>query len=1179
MNVDTFTEKLFPVVGIGASAGGLEAIGDFLDGIAPRTGAAYVIVQHLAPDKESILHSLLQRHTVLPITQIVHNEMIKPDHVYIVPPGKVASLKGDMLQLDEFTTKELRHRPIDSFFSSLARARGRDSYCVILSGTGVDGADGLKAIKAFGGFAFVQPSADARFPGMPDNAVATGLVDFVLPADKIPEQIFEILTYRLKVAEGDEISELSQEIANALPAISKLLFERVGHDFSNYKPRTLIRRIERRMNALRTATVEEFMKAIDNDQDAELLASEFMIGVTQFFRDPKSFAQLNRSVIKPLVERKDSNIRIWVPGCATGEEVYSIAMLVLEQIEKQDKQFTLQVFGTDIDVQSLIRARFGDYSEKDLASVTQARRKRFFTRDGARYRISQQVRDACVFTPHNVLQDPPFSRLDLISCRNLLIYFDTEIQRSVIRKFHFALNNDGGLFLGSSESVSTEDNLFHAEDKLHRIFQKNETIRSFYSSFDEPTSQIRALMAKPPLKELKPGVAKNVSLEARVEREFLRHHAPPFAVLSKSGDVLYVSQQMIPFVRPAQGAPSTMISTYLAQELRLPVREALNEVAATGKKANRDGIIMISQLDQPIYDIVVSPSENDFTLILSKVRLADNSSDVIDAVKDIDYTRVKAQDLENAELRRQLADTLQDAESSSQDLMSINEELMSINEEMQSSNEELETSREELQSINEELETVNSELQENNRLLVRANSDLKNLFEATDIAVLFLDREFCVRNYTPTTKELFGLRSRDIGRPIADLASALDYPDLVRDAQAVDKTLQPISREVVIAQTKQTFQVSIKPYRTTDNRLDGYAISFVDITGRKNIEKTLVDNKLAMERQYAELSNLYDTTPVGLSLLDRNRKWLRINEAMAQINGFPPEDHIGKTFGELLPNIDDSLKDVYTRVFDTGEPVLSLMVDGETPASPGASRKWIADFYPVMQDDYVFAVGACVREITEEARMLEQVKAQNKTQKFLLGELQHRVKNTLSVVSSLSKLLLKGMDDPIVYQERLDDRLLAISRTHDILTSSNWSTAKFSDIIHNEALPFQGKSGQRVRLSGPDIELNPEQALSVGMGIHELVTNAVKYGALSNDAGTVYVASFIREEGDKTIATIEWQEYGGPKIKGSPSETGFGTLLINRVLRDDLSADVTLEFPEGGVQFKAEFEVLPAHKA
>ena len=1163
-----------PVIAIGASAGGLEPLASLLATVPAGTPAAYVVIQHLAPDQRSVLHEILDGRCALPVAQMRQGETMRPGHVYVVPPGKAAELAGDALRLSDRPAADGLFRPIDGFFESLADQKGRDGYCVVLSGTGSDGSAGLRAVKAAGGFAVVQESGGARFPGMPDAAVATGLVDFVLPAGEIATRLEQIIHHRRSPADEQARARMRSGIERALPRIAAQLRRVTGHDFSDYKPGTLVRRIERRMMLMRISDVERFAAILEEEEDeAALLGQEFLIGVTEFFRDPDAFEALRCEVVEPLLAGDGSGIRVWVPGCSTGEEVYSIAILFLEAMEARGDRRSLQIFGTDIDTHALLAARGGLYGAAAVKGLSEARRERFFRVENGQYRARSALREACVFAPHNLVQDPPFSRLDLISCRNVLIYLSTDLQRRVLPRFHFSLRQGGFLFLGPSEGVGGDERLFDAVDKTQRVFRRNDAAEAGYSSLADPLPRHRdaPIAARRGLGGHGPdGAAPIASREVIAEREFLRRHAAPFTVVSRAGEVRYLSQRMTALVRPAAGAPTNLIDGLLAVELRVPVRSAVAEADERGETAHVAGVLMRGEGGESarMFDVSVSPMAGDeFLVVLSEVRATDVAG-IDDAVNRRGEADRHILEHENVHLRRQLAETLQEYETSGQELKSTNEELMSMNEELQSSNEELETSREELQSINEELETVNAELRENNRQLQRANSDLKNLFESTDVAVLFLDRTLCVRNFTPPTAKLFGVRRRDIGRPIHDLSSRLGYPELAEDAKAVDATLQPLDREVGVAATGETFMLRMKPYRTTDDRIDGYVLSFVDITSRKRTEEVLERNRRDLAEQYAELENLYDTTPVGLALMDRELRWTRINEMMATINGFPVDAHLDVPMEELLPTVHESLGGRYREVFETGQPSLGNEVHATLPKTGAALRDFIADLYPVWVDGHVHAVGACVREVTEQTQMIARIEEQNDKQRLLLGELQHRVKNTLATVRAISKMLLGGAVDAPVYQARLADRLEAIARTHDLLTDADWSTANLRDILAAEAGPYRREDGDRMRIAGPALPLTSKEALAFGMAVHELTTNAAKYGALSVPEGRVEVRMEDRGAAGRRLV---WTERGGPPVEDPGSRRGFGFTVIDRVLVADVGASVETKYNPDGLRFEASF--------
>ncbi len=1291
-----------PLVVVGASAGGLEALTEMLSAVGSSSALSIVIVQHLAPDQKSILHSLLQSHCKLPVKQIQQDEEIRPGRVYVVPPGKLLEIEGGHLRLTDRSKDDYLFRPIDHAFESLARSFGRGAFCVVLSGTGSDGANGLRAVKEAGGIAIAQESQTARFPGMPDAAVATGLVDFVLPSAEIVDRLQEIVRHRLAFDEKRR-DALQGEIESALPRIASRLRDATGHDFADYKPGTMVRRIERRMTLMRIGSVEDFIAAIEtDDEEAILLAQEFLIGVTQFFRDPDAYEELRRRAIDPILDRDGAAIRIWVPGCSTGEEAYSLAILFTEAMEARNARRAIQVFGTDIDSHALRAARQGLFRAASASKLGKERLTRFFQPEGGQFQARPELREACVFAPHNVLQDPPFSRLDLISCRNLLIYLSTDLQKRIIPRFHFALKPSSFLFLGPSESVAGEDRLFDTVEKTHRIFRRNDDASPTYSALTDPVptrQRMAGSMAVPPPTSGMPSVNQEVS----AEQEFLQRRAAPFAVISEAGEVRYLSQRMTAFARPTKGAPSTQIDDFLLPELRIPVRSVLNSASEDGTERTVEGILIQEPGQDPrMFDIAVSPMRrggNDYLLVLSEVRAIDAAAltDSIGRREASDRDLVEA---ENVRLRRQLSATLQEFETSGQELKSTNEELMSMNEELQSSNEELETSREELQSINEELETVNAELRENNRQLIRANSDLKNLFESTDLSVLFLDKSFAVRNFTPATTTLYGIRKRDIGRPIFDLSSRVDYPELRADALKVDETLQPIEREVRIPETDETFILRIKPYRTTDDRIDGYVLSFVDITRRKRNEGTLERNREELARQYAELETLYDTTPVGLALLDRDLRFIRINQSQADINGISIDDSIGNRAPDLIPDVADVVVPIFEKVFETGDPVLGLEVSGETPAAPGEIRHWVCDYYPVVVEDTVYAVGTCVREVTEEKRLTDELAASEGRMKslfdaspvqivilegpdlvytytnpahdrltmrqvigkplleafpelegteiaerfrrayeegrrqtapqfsvslpfegrdvpeerwfsqevqpirdgggrvsgvvgysfevtdvvrarqraeaseaektLLMAELQHRVKNTLATVRAISRLLLAGADSAQTFHERLVTRLGTLSRTHDLLTEANWDATALADIVAAEAGPYEREPGQRVRLAGDTVRLDAKRTLAFGMAIHELMTNAAKYGALSVEDGWIEVNAAVAPDASGPTR-VTWKEHGGPAVVDPVSRKGFGSVVVEQVLASDADADVSVDYQEDGLYFEAVF--------
>ncbi|MEM7687503.1 MAG: chemotaxis protein CheB [Pseudomonadota bacterium] len=967
---------LCPVVGIGASAGGLEALSELVKAIPAQSGFAYVIIQHLSPDHPSIMHDLLGSHSSIPVVQIGEQQAIEPDTIYVLPAGPYATIEGAELQLHDRETTYGMRAPIDRFLGSLAKARGSEAFAVILSGTGSDGTSGVREIKQAGGIAVVQQADSARFSGMPDSAAATGLVDFSLTPREIPSRLIEIYHHHHQTLSESESEDRRRDIEASLGDIVGTLKEEDGHDFTQYKPGTLIRRIERRMMLRRERDVPAFVSTLKHSaEERARLLQDILIGVTQFFRDKDVFEKLAANVIRPMLDRDQQRFRIWVPGCSTGEEAYTIAILVAEIMEERGDTRPWQIFGTDIDGAALMHARAALYSATQVEGVSREHRERFLLQLEDGFQLVPELRERCIFAPHNVLQDPPFSRLALISCRNLLIYLTSEVQKSLIPRFHYGLNEGGYLLLGPSETLGNQTRFFRPLDREARLFQRKDETPPAFSTLDAPRrgSRRRELRSLHPAQLSKPNKASlEPSFEQQLLSHFARQSAPPFASINANDEVSYLSERMSAYVKPVQGMPSAVLDQFLVRDLRVPARTAIRTVRQTGEPTVTRNIFVSEVGDPHIVDLeaVPLPFQSDTILItLQPVRTQD--------LDELTGAAESRGDAERDQIERELASTRQKLnaaqigyEATEQELKSSNEELLSMNEEMQSTNEELETSREELQSINEELETVNAELAENNRQLLAANSDLQNLFDSTEIATVFLDENLCVRRFTPTSQRLFGFQDRDIGRSIADLQWKISYDELERDAAKVIETLQPIEREITIDKTEETLLMRIRPYRRIDNRIDGSVLTLVDITDQKHVEQKLQETANKLARQYAELESLYDATPVGLSLVDKDMRYVRINERLAEINGIPAVDHIGRSQSELLPDIDADIRHMQMQVLETGEASIGNPVTGTTPAQPGVERHWIADFYPVRDEaSEVIALGSCVNEITEQKRL------------------------------------------------------------------------------------------------------------------------------------------------------------------------------------------------------------------
>ena len=827
----------FLTVGIGASAGGLEAFQTFFRQMDENSGMAFVLISHLAPDHDSLLSELLAKETQMTVLQVKEEVRLQPNQVYVIPPNATLTVDGGILRLSTPAQARGHRAPINIFFRSLAEDQGENAVCVILSGTGSDGTIGMKSIKEYGGLAIAQDSATAKYDSMPRNAFATGLVDYVLPVEDIPAKLIEYARHRegLRANLGED--GMLPQAADYLKQICSLLRRRIGHDFSSYKQGTLIRRIQRRIQVTQTDSVEAYVEYLKSDaEEVNLLFKDLLIGVTHFFRDPEAFDTLQQTAMTKLVEESASKtIRIWIAGCSSGEEAYSIAMLLAEEMERQSVRSQVQIFATDIDERALERARHARYPESIAEQVTPERIDRFFVKQDGLYQVSKHLREMCIFSQHSLISDPPFSRLDLISCRNLLIYFDTELQKRLIPLFHYALRENGYLFLGGSENLSAYGELFRNADKPHRLFQRKQAMippqidfplvdRSSYRQLAQPKSQ--------------PAVGRQSQISRSVEQVLLQDYAPACAIINEQNEVVYFFGRTGKYLEPSQGIPSNNLFDLSRLGLRLDLRAVIQSARKTQSEAIRERVSIENEGQIVTVNLIVRP-----------VKEAAEDSGLLmvifqDVGKPTSYEEAKADGNEpegEAPIIKQLEDelrvtkehlrtTIEEIETSNEELKSANEELLSMNEELQSSNEELQTSKEEMQSINEELETVNSELRNKVEELDAANSDIQNLFESTRIATVFLDQLLRIKRFTPTATELFNLIGSDIGRPFTDISLSLDGVDIGADVQEVLRTLIPIEKEVQARDESIYYKMRIMPYRTIENVISGAVLTFFDVT-------------------------------------------------------------------------------------------------------------------------------------------------------------------------------------------------------------------------------------------------------------------------------------------------------------------------------------------------------------
>ncbi|HTP30114.1 MAG TPA: chemotaxis protein CheB [Anaeromyxobacteraceae bacterium] len=880
----------FPIVGIGASAGGLEALEAFLKNVPDRSGMAFVVIQHLDPTHKGAMVELLQRTTRMPVIQVEDNLKVVPDRVYVIPPNKDMSIYRGTLHLLPQAAPRGLNLPIDCFFRSLASDQQERSIGVILSGMGSDGTLGLRAIKEKAGAGFVQSLSSAKFDGMPSSAMEAGLADVVAPVEELPAKI---LAYREHAPYISQPYVPSLEQAqSALDKVLILLRMHTGNDFSLYKKSTVYRRVERRMGLRQIDKIANYVRYLrETPREIQLLFEELLIGVTSFFRDPGAWDHLSREVMPALIAEHSpgSVLRAWVPGCSTGEEAYSLAIVFKEAMERQKtpKNLSLQVFATDLDQEGIDKARQGLYPSNIAADVSPERLRRFFLQEERGYRMSKDIREMVIFAPQNVIMDPPFTKLDILSCRNLLIYLAPETQKRLVPLFHYSLNPGGILLLGSAETIAPFSTLFGPLDGKTRLYRRLET------GIPTPPVEfpISFSLGKMALQEAPNLATPPPNFQALTEHLLLQHYAPAAILVNDRGDIAYISGRTGKYLEPAVGRANWNIFAMARQGLRLDLSTAFSKAMRDGRQVTVKGVKVQTNGDTQTVNVMVHKLEEPKVLrglVLIVIADAPPAEEPRTRPRPITHRRdARLSDLEyELQLAREdVQTTREEMQTSQEELKSTNEELQSTNEELQSTNEELTTSKEEMQSLNEELQTVNHELQNKVDELSRSNSDMKNLLNSTDIATLFLDGELRVRRYTTQTARIIKLIPGDMGRPITDLVTELDYPDLADDAREVLRTL--MFRET-IAPTRNGhwFTVRIMPYRTLENVIDGVVVTFTDATAAKALER-------AVQEQADQLKAVGAALPVMLFSARPDGTCDHLNKMWIEYTGIPEPEQLG----------------------------------------------------------------------------------------------------------------------------------------------------------------------------------------------------------------------------------------------------------------------------------------------
>lgn len=1132
------------IVGIGASAGGLQAFKTFFANMPADSGMAFVLVQHLDPQHRSMLVELLTAGTAMQVVEAEDCTPVVADHVYVIPPNATLGIADGKLRVSKPAPAREHRRPVDTFFSTLAEDQKENAVCIILSGGGSDGTEGLRAIKEHGGLTMAQADFDEHaMSGMPMSAAATGLVDYVLAIEAMPAKLIAYSKHLLVVEPSKGPDGTREDTAEHLGKICALLRGAVGHDFRQYKEKTLIRRIQRRMQVLQLDTTPAYVERLRKEPgEMDLLFRELLIGVTHFFRDPPAFDALATQVIPHLVHDKDADdtVRVWVPACATGEEVYSIAILLKEAVGKLDAGAgpRFQVFATDIDEHAIAVARAARYRKSQIADIPSARIERWFAQDGDHWCPVKEIREMCIFSAQSVIKDPPFSRLDLISCRNLMIYLDTGLQDRLIRTFHYALRPGGYLFLGTSENVTRHSNLFATSDQKHRIFQRRDAPASL------PALSLAGGARAAAQPDSRPAALSENGIE-RSARRLMEKHLPPYVVVDRNHDVLRFSGQTDKYLGPAPGVASLNLFSLIRRGLRPAARAALAKALTTQRPVTHEALAIEVNGARHLVDLAVEPLVDSeaglciVTFLDRRTEAAMEGSTEAEAALP-----VEALERELLSTRQRLEAAVDQLETSNEEMKSANEEYQSVNEELQSTNEELETSKEEMQSINEELQTVNAELNSKNDALLHLNSDLKNLLDSTQIATLFLDRHLRIRSFTPPVTDLFHVRASDHGRPVTEIVSRLSYDGLRQDAMRVMRDLSAIEREVNIHGDGLSFLMRMRPYRRADDVIDGVVITFIDISERRRYEE-----------DRARLAAIVDSSDDAIVSKDLNGIINSWNRGAERLFGYRAEEIIGKPVTVLFP----------PDLLDEESLILERIRRGENTdhydtvrrRKDGELVKVSLTVSPIKNaGGDIIGASKIARDNTE--------RAQDEDRKALMmDELNHRVKNTLATVQSIAVQSLRGVSDDQSLQN-FATRLVALSRTHDLLARENWESVSLRDLLLQELEPYRSEEGVGFVVEGPDLKLDPKASLALGLAIHELTTNAAKYGALSKPGGQVRATWDIVKRSEAGVLRLEWVETGGPPVK-KPERKGFGWTVIQRGLSLELDGEVQIDFNPGGL--------------
>jgi two-component system CheB/CheR fusion protein len=1159
------------IVGIGASAGGLSALKTFFAGVANQPELVYVVVVHLSPQHKSHLAELLQPHSALPVRQVTQTTPLEAGHVYVIPPAANLSAIDTHLRLSDLEENRAKRAPIDHFFRTLADTHDGHSVGIVLTGTGTDGTLGLRHIKERRGLTIAQEPAEAEHDGMPRSAIASGVVDVVTRVAEMPAAIarFARTRPRLHIPEDDN-DELGRDEDRLLQKVYAQIRARAGHDFGQYKKSTILRRIARRMPLYQVETLDAYLEVLRRDpQEIRSLSEDLLITVTEFFRDERVFEHLAQKVVPTLFKGKgpSGRVRVWSVGCSTGEEAYSLAMLLLEHAQKLDDPPQIQVFASDLHAGALKVAREGLYPRQIATNVSPERLERFFTLEDDHYRVKREVRELVVFAPHNLLSDPPFSHLDLLVCRNLLIYLQRDVQDDVMSLFHYALEPEGQMLLGSSETVERSD-MFACLDKDVCLYRKRHVpsreprLPAFPLT---PLRHRRATSEADRGERAEAAAAEPRPTYGSIHARMVEQHAPPSLLLGPDGDVVHASARAGRYLAVPGGERTSNVYRLLREPLGVELRAAMHSVehrSADGRpggdqdtarddahEAFEPSDLVAAVCTRPVsvrldgrerhvamwVQASGTPELSGFTLVTfeerdppaTSDRPAAEGADPQDAATSRATIRELRTELEVS--RHRLRGVVEEYETSREEMQASNEELQSANEELRSTLEELETSKEELQSMNEELATINQENRHRVEELSQMGDDLHNLFIATDIATIFLDRQLRIVRFTPKVGELFNVRQSDRGRPLSDITHTLGYPELAADARRVLEQLTPVERSVE-GDGGGHFLARVLPYRASDDRIGGVVITLLDITCLKRAERALRDS----EERYRLL--VESAREYAMLMIDPHGLIASWNRGAERLFGYTAEEIQGRP-AETIFTDEDRAQGVPEREMATARRD-GQAIDDRWHQRKDGSRFWANGVLTTLDDG---SANGPHRGFVKVLRDNTKQKAHQEQLETIMAELNHRVKNTLAVVQSVASQTLRGASDLKSFAQGFERRLRSMAKAHSLLSQTSWSGAELADIVAAELGVATGEStasatpSAGVDVQGPDVILRPAVALAMQMIIHELATNAHKYGCLrSADAHLSIRWEVLGGQPDGTLAFHWAEERPEPSTRPAP---------------------------------------------